>query len=60
MTIVAVLIMLMMKSQECTSPHKQVEFFRLKQVIYNRFVQLRKFDESDLELERTNKPHRKT
>lgn len=40
MAISGSLIMLTIKSQECAPPREQLAFIRLKQVIYNKVVQL--------------------
>ncbi len=49
MAILGPLIMLMIKSYKCASPHEQVAFIRLKQAISIKFVQLENFGESGLE-----------
>lgn len=49
-----VLIALMIKSHDHAPPHEQMTIIRLKQAIYDKFVQLREFVESDLEHLRTN------
>lgn len=44
-----VLIALMIKSHNHAPPHEQMTIIRLKQAIYDKFVELREFVESDLE-----------
>ncbi len=37
------------KKKKIAPPHEQVAFIRLKRIIYDEFVQLREFGESNLE-----------
>ncbi len=47
------------KSHKGAPPHEQVAFIKLKQVIYDKFVQLREFAESDLEQKKKKERFRK-
>lgn len=49
MAILGALIMPMIKSHKCATPHEQVVFIGLKGAIYYKYVQLGESSESDLE-----------
>lgn len=53
MEILGVLIMQMIQSHECTDPHEQVALITLKQVIYNKSMKFREFDEYNVKLVQT-------